>query len=376
MVIPSFYPLIGGAETQARVLSSALIRRGWHVRVLTRAIGPVGLDLEANIGGVDVIRVRTHSRGKLGSVQFLLGGLRVVAKHGNGSIYHAHDLGTPALLAVLASKVWGGRSVVKLRTGAAVYERRLGSGFGGWFLRMLLHWNDGIVVVNSEVEQLLARLGFAKRVVRIPNGIDGDVFRRATLHERDHARGALGLPADHVVVLCVGRLFDVKGFDIALKTWAMLHESIRVKSTLLIVGDGPARNDLWDLAKALNVQESVLMLGEKPSLQAYYHAADVFVLPSRTEGLSNALLEAMASELPTVATAVGGAIDIIEDGVSGVLVLPDSKGDLHRGLVTLLSTRREWATMGAQGRKRVMEYAQLDMVADQLARLYCSISGG
>jgi glycosyltransferase involved in cell wall biosynthesis len=378
MVIPSFFPLIGGAETQARQLSVALLERGWHVRVLTRR--DPGVDGQRSsrcedVGGVPVHRIASRGPGKIASLQYLVGGLRNLAREGRGDIYHAHDIGTPGLLAAVASRLFDGRSVVKLRTGASIYRRRLRRGPTGWMFRGLLRLHDRIIVVNREVEDLLIELGVPRhRVVRIPNGIDGNVFGRSGASEKRSARINLSLPVDGTVVLSVGRLTAVKGIDLLIEAWALLPERIRADSTLLVVGDGPARADLARLAQARNVCDSVRLVGARPEVLDYYRAADIFVLPSRTEGLSNALLEAMASELPVVATAVGGAPDVVEHGVSGFLARCEDVDELKAGLLQLLSRPIDWATMGAQGRRRVLEYAALGNVADRLAEVYTALA--
>jgi glycosyltransferase involved in cell wall biosynthesis len=172
----------------------------------------------------------------------------------------------------------------------------------------------------------------------------------------------------------VGRLTAVKGIDVLLEAWALLPEEIRADSTLVIVGDGPARADLARLAQARNVCDSVRLVGARPEVLGYYRAADIFVLPSRTEGLSNALLEAMATELPVVATAVGGAPDIVEHGVNGLLVPPEDVHAMKEGLLELLYHPLEGARMGVQGRRRILDYAALGSVADRLAEVYTSLS--
>jgi glycosyltransferase involved in cell wall biosynthesis len=378
MVIPSFFPLIGGAEAQARRLSAALLHRGWRVRVLTRRDSGSGGNRRPRndaVDGIRVLRVGSRGPGKIASLQYLIGGLRNLAREGRGDIYHAHDIGTPGLLAAVASHLFDGRSVVKLRTGASVYRSRLRPGPTGWVFRVLLRLHDRIIVVNREVEDMLMDLGVPRhRVVRIPNGIDGSVYTRAGASEKRSARTSLSLPVGGTVVLSVGRLAPVKGIDLLLNAWAMLPEEVRADSTLVIVGDGPARADLARLARSRNVLDSVRIVGARPVVLDYYRAADIFVLPSRAEGLSNALLEAMASGLPVVATAVGGAPDVVEHGISGFLSPPEDADQLKADLLELLSRPMDWPEMGAQGRRHVLEYAALGNVADRLADVYTALA--
>jgi glycosyltransferase involved in cell wall biosynthesis len=377
MVIPSFFPLIGGAESQARLLSVALLQRGWRVGILTRRDPGAGGERSPRydaVDGVSVFRMDSRGPGKIASLQYLVEGLWTLAREGRGDIYHAHDIGTPGLLAAGASRLFAGHSLVKLRTGASIYRRRLRPSLTGWIFRFLLGLHDRIIVVNREVEDLLIELGFRRdRIVRIPNGIDGSLFTRSDSSAKRCARNNLSLPVGKTVVLTVGRLTAVKGTDLLLEAWALLPQNIRASSSLVVVGDGPARADLNRLARARNVEDSVEFVGARPRIRDYYQAADIFVLPSRAEGLSNALLEAMASELPVVATAVGGASDIIEHGVNGLLVRPGDPHELQAALLRLLSCPIELAEMGAQGRVRALDYAALSTVADRLADVYTSL---
>jgi glycosyltransferase involved in cell wall biosynthesis len=378
MIIPSFFPLVGGAETQVMRLSAAYREKGWSVQVLTRR------DRERRkprlsrwdiVDGVRVTRISSKGPRVLASLQYLVGGLRVLAREGRRAIYHAHDIGTPGLLALIASRLFGGRSVVKLRTGASVYRVRLREGPTGWILRNVIASHDRIIVVNREVERLLIGLGMpAAKIRRIPNAIDGESFRRAMPAEKHFVRASLGLPSDRKLVLFVGRLVHVKGVDVLMHAWAMLPEEVRAEAALVIVGDGPARPELATTARSLAIEGNVLMTGERFPVRDYYQAADIFALPSRTEGLSNSLLEAMASELPVIATAVGGANDVIEHGISGVLVAPEDPEDLMRALQLLLSGSADSVTMGAQARQRVLEYAGLDVVLAKFGEIYRELS--
>jgi glycosyltransferase involved in cell wall biosynthesis len=377
MIIPSFHPLIGGAETQVRRLALALSAKGHRVRVLTRLPAghdPDGLPRLQSLGEVVIHRVPSGASGRAASFRYLVGGLRILSGSGRGQIYHAHDIGTPALLALLARRLFGGRSVVKLRTGASIYRHRLATRGTGRVLKALLRRHDRIIVVNSEVERLMLELEFEPAaIVRVPNAIDGDVYRPATPGEKHEARGRLGLPHDGVVVLCVGRLLPVKGIDVLLNAWAGLPADLRSRASLVVVGTGPSSAALETIITNRGIRDSVIMAGARNDVGDHYRAADLFVLPSRAEGLSNALLEAMASGLPVVATAVGGALDVIRDGRNGLLAAPEDEMSLADALLTMLTRPADWQAMGAAGRQTALDYAGLPVVLDALERVYGSM---
>jgi glycosyltransferase involved in cell wall biosynthesis len=377
MVIPSFAPLVGGAESQVRRLSIGLTGRGWRVHVLTRRHGRLKdarLPRVAEVEGVGVIRVDSGGPGKIGSIQYLLAGLWHLGRHGRGAIYHAHDVGTPGLLAAAARRLFGGRSIVKLRTGRLNYEKQYGSGFGRWMFKRLLALHDRVIAVSTEVEGYLQEIGVpVDLVIRLPNAVDGAVF--APSHSSpDHGfRRSLGLSAGGRIILYIGRLNRVKGVDVLLDAWAALPPSLRHDTALLIVGDGEERAALERRASRLGIQESVAVVGEQSDVRAYYAAADLFVLPSRTEGLSNALLEAMACGIPVIASRVGGAPDVVEDGITGLLFESDDPLDLVARLEEMMSRRDEWRAMGLRARKRVLQYASYEAVLGDLIDVYRSL---
>jgi glycosyltransferase involved in cell wall biosynthesis len=110
--------------------------------------------------------------------------------------------------------------------------------------------------------------------------------------------------------------------------------------------------------------------GQVKDAVPYLQAADLFVLPSSTEGLSNSMLEAMSCGLPVLATTVGGAPDVIEHGKNGFLIPPDDVDSLRRGLQTLLADGTLRFTLGSNARARILADFSLDSVADRLAALY------
>jgi glycosyltransferase involved in cell wall biosynthesis len=377
MVIPSFTPLVGGAETQVRQLSSGLIARGWRVRVLTRRVGCLEgeqVPSTETINGTPVTRIDSAGSGKLGSTQYLVRGLWHLMRHGRGAVYHAHDVGTPGLIAAFARRFFGGRSIVKLRTGRLTYERQFDSAARRWLFKRLLTLHDRVIVVNREVEQYLEELGIPSGlIVRLPNAVDGHVFVPSATNQKQAVRRSLGITADRTIVLYVGRLRWVKGVDVLIEAWAALPQSQRRNAMLLIVGDGEERLAIQRRIDLLGLRQSISLVGEQTDVQGYYAAADLFVLPSRTEGLSNALAEAMACGLPVVGSRVGGTPDIVMDGINGITFESENHLDLAARLEEMLFRRDEWATMGLNGRQTVLQYADFTTILDSLVAIYQSL---
>ena len=351
---------------------------GWSVEVITRRHSyahPDGLPPRDMVDGIRVTRIYSRGMHRASSVLYVLGGLWHLMRSGRRGIYHAHDEGASAWLAILARYLLGGRCLVKLRTGSYLYKKLLSSIPSRWRLLTVLRLADRLVVVNTEVERMLRDLGLPEeRIIRIPNAVDTSRFHPASVEQSTAARKRLGLSSQKMVCLYVGRLAQYKSVDLLLRAWSLLPADIHAHAHLLLVGDGPERTNLARMVVSLGIRESVLMVGMQEAVRDYYWAADIFVLPSETEGLSNALLEAMACGLPAVASSAGGAPDLIEEGINGKLFQSGNHRQLAEKLNEIVSIRNRWAEMGAQARQTVMMSTSQDIVVGQVQDLYHQLS--
>ena len=375
ILIPDFYPGIGGEERQAQGVSKDLIGRGQSVRVITRRHGfrhSQGLSGNDSVEGIPVVRVFSRGIGKFASMVYVLGALWHLALHGRGSIYAALDVGAPGWVAVIARYLLRGRSVVKLRSGRLVYEKR--SWLARWQFCKLLHFADRVIVVNRDLERFLKELGIPdSKVAWIPNGVDCTLFRPVALKEKIAARRLFGLAIDKTIVLFVGRLEPVKGTDVLLRAWARLSDRLRADSLLLLIGDGAERHALLSISVSLDIHQSVILTGAQQSVHQYYAAADIFVLPSRSEGMPLALLEAMACGLPVVASNVGGMPDFVVDGGNGALFESENPQHLAQKLAFFMGAPNRWTDIGAKGRQTVKARAEMGGVVDSLQELYAEL---
>lgn len=378
MVIASFAPAVGGAEAQAGRLAKELRARGWPVRVLTRRHrsgweGPPPPSGEL-VDSIPVDRVWSRGPGRLGSVAFLLSSLWHLGWHGRGDIYHAHDTGTAAGIAAAARRLFRGHSVVKLRSGRPVYERETRGTLGRQLLRRRLFPHDRLVVVNREVEAYAKELGVpADRVRYLPNSVDGRQFRPPEDRARKQSKERLGYPAHRPLVVYVGRLHPVKGVDVLIESWASLTKQARGGARLIVVGDGPAREDLERRSALLGVHESIAFVGERSDVKVFYRAADLFVLPSRSEGLSNAFMEAVACGVPVVASDVGGASDLLSNGFSSGLVPVEDPTSLALKIGECLADPTGHREQARVLRETVMASMDVRAVAEQLEGIYLMV---
>lgn len=207
----------------------------------------------------------------------------------------------------------------------------------------------------------------ACRVVTIHNGIDPERFRRR--QSRAEARARLGLPGEALVVGGLGRLDEAKGFEVLIAAAAELRAEFP-HLIVAIAGSGPQRERLEADAERLGVADRVRFLGFQTDIQPVLDALDVFAMPSRCEALPYALLEAMATELPAVAAAVGGIPEVIVPGETGVVVPPADAAAFATGLQLLLRDQSLRTRMGAAGRERVVRHFTEQEMVRKTVQLY------
>ncbi len=206
----------------------------------------------------------------------------------------------------------------------------------------------GHVVANSAgLKELAEQSADGVPIEMIPNGVDTDVFGPAS--EREGSEGA-GRPDRPVRLLFVGRVVFQKGLDVLLDALASL--GAKPAWTLDVVGDGPARPGLEERAREHGLDGRIRFLGwkTKEAMPGLYASSDVFVFPSRDEGMPNALLEAMASGLPAAATRISGSGELVRHGETGFLSPPEDADALARGLRELLGDARLRRRMGRAAR--------------------------
>jgi glycosyltransferase involved in cell wall biosynthesis len=242
----------------------------------------------------------------------------------------------------------------------------------GWQFR-LARWTaplaDAFTPVSRRTLEFSARTEgvAAERATVIPNGIDFAEWN--SLPDAAAARAKLRLPRDAFVVCTLGRLHEQKGIEFLLAAARTVAEQVP-SATFLVAGYGPLRERLEAQARRLGVDTRVQFLGYRRDIAVLLAASNVFVLPSLWEGMSNAILEAMAAGKPVVATAVDGAVDQVLPGETGLLVPPGDADALARALLDLARDPRKAQEMGTKGRERVRREFSLDRMTDAYIELY------
>ncbi|HEV8129431.1 MAG TPA: glycosyltransferase, partial [Candidatus Eisenbacteria bacterium] len=209
-----------------------------------------------------------------------------------------------------------------------------------------------------------------ERVVCIPNGVDLLTFG-ARLDGRG-VRDELGLGPDDEIVLNVGGIRPVKDHPTLIRAFARAHAA-RPRARLVLVGtdyDRGLRANIEALASELGVRDDIRFTGVRRDIPELHAASDVYVNSSTYEGMSNTILEAMATRRPVVATAVGGNVDLVRDGVTGHLVPPGDWKGMGDRIAELLADRARRSSMGEAGRLEVEAHHEMASMVEAYASLY------
>lgn len=185
-------------------------------------------------------------------------------------------------------------------------------------------------------------------------------------------RADFGLSENEPVIIWVGRLDPIKGFEEMLEAFAGVCRSAAAR--LVLVGEGDYRPAVESLIVKHRLHERVILLGQRTDVPALLKMADLFLFCSRTEGLPNAMLEAMAAGLPVIATDVSGCRDILTDGETGFLVRPGDAGEIMGAVLRILADPGVGRAMGRAAREWVCRRADLRNLAARWEQLYCNIA--
>ncbi|MBX6377582.1 MAG: glycosyltransferase family 4 protein, partial [Clostridia bacterium] len=236
----------------------------------------------------------------------------------------------------------------------------------GLWERRLAGRTAAYIAVSEAVAEAWERLWRLPHgyVHRVRNGVD--LTACAAGPSRAEARAALGLDPDAEWVGTAGRLSPEKGIDVFLRAMAAVSRR-RPRCRFAVAGDGPERHRLERLAARLGLASLCRFTGWLPELATLLAALDVFVLPSRREGLPLTLLEAMASGRPVVAAAVGGVTEAVCHGASGYLVPPGAPEALAAAVVRILEAPRERERLGAGARQAAARFDRARATAETLA---------
>ena len=363
LVLDQFPRTLGGGERIVLKLAALLPEYGYRVSVLTFSADPASAGLQSPPCSVYLLPLQrtydlTALRGSLELRTFLREQkIRIVQ-----TFFESSDLWAGFVTKAMSSAklIWSRRDMGILRSGKhhAAY-------------RLMAKAPDRVFAVSEQVRRHCIDVDGIKpsRVQTIYNGLD--------LADWSSTSSAAKLEGE-VLVATVGNIRRVKGHDVFIRAAASVAAQFP-NVTFSIAGDVLEPDyfaELQVLVRDLNLPDRFRFAGGVKDLREHLATADVFVLPSRSEGFSNAIVEAMAASLPVVATNVGGNAEAVQDGVSGVIVPAEDSGALAAAIVHLLSNPAKARQMGAEGKRLVAEKFTTEAMMTQIINVYGSLLKG
>lgn len=235
------------------------------------------------------------------------------------------------------------------------------------------------VCVSRDIGSLMTqRWGIApSRVTQIYNGVDTERFAPPPERTRDRLPFGEREPGELFVVGTVGRVRPIKDQMTLIEAFARVgsdRPALRNRLRLVVVGDGPLLDSLRARAEALGVADRCWFPGARNDVPELMRCFDVFVLPSLNEGISNTLLESLACGVPTLATAVGGNPELVEDGVCGALFMPGDVAALAAHIGQYAADAEHRRRHGAEARKRAVERFSLSAMVHAYDRVYSGLA--
>ncbi len=363
LVLDQFPKTLGGGERIVLKLAALLPHYGYRVSILTFSADPASAGLQSPPCSVYLLPLQrtydlTALRGSLELRKFLKAQrIRIVQ-----TFFESSDLWAGFVTKAMSSAklVWSRRDMGILRTGKHHAAYRLMAGVP-----------DRVFAVSEQVRQHCIDVDGIKpsRVQTIYNGLDladWNSISQATKCEGE------------VLITTVGNIRRVKGHDVFIRAAASVAAQFP-QASFSIAGEVLEAEyfaELQVLVRDLKLSDRFRFAGGVTNLREHLSASDIFVLPSRSEGFSNAIVEAMAASLPVVATNVGGNAEAVQDGISGVIVPPEDPAALAAAMVQMLSDPAKAKQMGAEGKKLAAEKFTTEAMMGQVTRVYASLLSG
>lgn len=358
---------VGGTETQAVELALRMASAQYEITIgCLHARGPLLEKLKGS-----PVKVREfHPRGGLDSPGgiYQLARLAAFLRREKFDVVHTHDLWSN-LMGVPAARLAGVAAIISSRRDLAHLDWYQGKR-RGW-LRRIQNLSDVVLANATPIrDALIAEDGFAPEKLRvIHNGVDTTRFQQG---KRDRGRLFPGLERARLVVLVGNMHSDVKGHPwLIAAAPAVIREF--PETHFVFAGDGEMRPKLEKQAVELGIRENFLFLGRRSDIPDILASCDIAILPSRAEGLPNAVLEYMAAGLPTIASRVGGNAELLQEGVTGWLVPAEDSKAISDSLLRLLRDPELACTIAANGRRVAVENYSFERLTREVDALYTEL---
>jgi len=385
----TYYPVMGGGETQAQLLAEGLIANGHSVIVLTRR-SDAALKKHERYGKVDVYRLTPVGRGQLKKWGLLFSSLPMFIQLRNQyELIFVSGYRIIGLAAVLAGKLFHKPVVLKADSQGEMSGdffqsglRKLGISHKTLLFRWFLAFRNTILkkanafsaISPGMASEWIASGISSEKIHSIPNSVDTSRFMPVEFSQKDLLRKKLNFPQNATIAIYTGRLVSYKGLPLLLKVWAEIrhkHENI----LLLLAGTGGldihnCEHELREYVKVHGLENQVVFTGTVQNVPEYLQASDLFVFPTENDAFPSSIVEAMACGLPVVSTPVGAIKTIITDGKTGLLIQPGNAEQLYQALDIILSNEEMACRLGKAACRSVQDLYSAEIVSKKYLTLF------
>ncbi len=347
----------GGISSYLSTLSRGLVKKGHQAWIATSGGNLVE---SLNALGVEHITLNIRTKSELDyRIYFSLLPLKGIIQKNKIDVIHAQTRVTQ-VMATCLSKLTGKPFV---STCHGFFQPRLSR-------RIFPCWGQKVIAISEAVSEHLRKdFGVdSKKVVLIRNGIDLENFPLVSFQTKEIKRRAFGL-TDEPIVGIIARLSSVKGHDVLIEAMKKVVAEFP-KAKLLVVGEGSLEKKFKSMVEAFKLSENVCFYPVVNQSLEMLSLFDVFVMPSRQEGLGLSVMEAQAAGLPVVASKVGGLPTLIDDGVTGLLVPPENPDVLAEAILLLLRNKDKAREMGERARSFIQKEFSAERMVEETIKVY------
>jgi glycosyltransferase involved in cell wall biosynthesis len=372
---------VGGPALHVSYLTKELDQRGYETTLAAGSVGEgegsmeyVARELGITPLAIPLLQREISPLRDVATVRHLIG----LIKHLRPHVLHTHTAKAGAVGRAAALLAGDARPKVVVHTFhghvlRGYFSPEVTEGFR-LLERRFARVSDALIAVSPEVKDDLVRLGVApaEKISVIRLGLDLSGRIRASPEDGRAIRARFGIPQDRFLIGWLGRMTEIKKVGNLLAALALLR-SRGVEAELMLVGDGPLREELERTAIELGISDSCHFAGFSEQVSAFLGAFDAVALSSANEGTPVTLIEALAAEVPVVSTDVGGVSDVVQHKVSGFLVPPGDTSAISRSLEELASSADLRRNFGRAGRAYVLPRYSVPRLVDDLDSLYRSL---
>jgi glycosyltransferase involved in cell wall biosynthesis len=391
ILIGAFFPVVGGGETHALLLSRELVRMGGQVTVVTRRTSSSLKKMEM-IEGVPVHRVNAPASPRFGKYAMLFPALfRLIALRNEYDVIYVCALRVLGVVGIVAALLLGKKCVLRSESCGELSGDFIWQSFHSEsapkqniLIRAVLAMRnrfyrraDAFLSISSLIEKEFKACGVpADKLCSISCGLDTERFSPVNPEQKKVRRATLSLP-DAFVFAYSGKLNLGKGLDVLLRAWKRIAQE-KGNIHLVLIGGGAehfmsCERELRDFVDHWGLGERVTFTGYVANVEHYLQAIDAFVFPSLKESFGLAPLEAMACGVPVISTRVGELPHVIEDGKSGLLVDAGNEDELYRAMVQIADDPAASTRMAKVGRETVVARLGIRQVAEQHEGLFSKL---